>query len=183
MSHMFQSFFFFKSWVPAQVSSITRKQRDSSGFRTVRPDSAASEAIVFLSDRSWQLVLRLTLQVPPDAVLLELGSARVSNQDFGAVALDAQIQPAVKAGGKGLVVEHVAQQDQVKGFSLTADHVFREAHRRLNTVQFTVHLCGDSRDCNTKKWHFQKYRKTMEFVPTWNVYYFNQYNQSGKSSN
>lgn len=57
----------------------------------------------------------------------------------------------MKAGGKGLVIEHVAQQDQVKGFSPAADDVFRETHRRLHTVQFTVHLCGNSSDCNTKR--------------------------------
>ena len=86
----------------------------ASDFRTVAPNTAAGQSIVFFSDRFWQVKLSQLSQEPPDAVSLKLGSARISDQDLGAVGFDAAVQPAVKARGQGLVVEHVTQEDQVK---------------------------------------------------------------------
>lgn len=76
--------------VPA-VTADTRQHKGSSAFWTVQPNSAASEAIVLLFDGHWQVILCQLLQELLDAVFLELGSARVSNQDFGAVGFNTEI--------------------------------------------------------------------------------------------
>lgn len=84
----------------------------------VAPNTAAGQTVVLLSDRLGQLKLSQLMQEPSDAVFLKLGSSRISDQDFGAVAFDAAVQPAVKAGGEGLIIEHVTQEDQVKALRL-----------------------------------------------------------------
>lgn len=80
--------------VPADVPAVTadtRQHKGASAFWTVQPNSAASEAIVLLFDGHWQFILCQLLQELLDAVFLELGSARVSNQDFGAVGFNTEI--------------------------------------------------------------------------------------------
>lgn len=93
------------------TSQITEDPLRSLEFRTVAPNAAAGQTVVLLSDRLGQLKLSQLMQEASDAVFLELGSSRIPDQDFGAVGFDAAVQPAVKAGGEGLVVEHVPQED------------------------------------------------------------------------
>ena len=117
-----------------------------SQFRTVAPNTAAGQTVVLLSDGLGQLKLSERTQKSSDAVLLKLGPPRVSDQDLGAVGFDAVVQPAVEAGGEGLVVEHVTQQDQVEGLGRRTNHVVGETHRRLKAIQLRVHVGGDG--CN-----------------------------------
>ncbi len=123
----------------------------SSEFRAVAPNTAAGQTVVLLSDRLGQLKLSQLTQEPSDAVFLKLRSSRISDQDFGAVGFDAAVQPAVKAGGEGLIIEHVPQEDQVKARGLWTNHAVSEANRRLQAVQLIVHAGCNGCNCNTNR--------------------------------
>lgn len=125
-------------------------------FRMVAPNTAACQTIVLLSNRLRQLIVGQLMQEPSDAMPLKLGSPGISDQDSAVVGFDAAVQPTVKAGGEGLVIEHVAQQDQVKALWIRTNHVVGQANRRVHTVQLTVHpgCSGCNCDTNRRIWYF-----------------------------
>lgn len=120
-------------------------------FRMVIPNTAAGQTIVFLSDWLRQFKLSQLMQKPSYAMFLKLGSLRISDKYFGAMGFNAAVQPAVKAGGEDLVVEHITQEDQVKALRLWTNHVVSYTNEWLQAVQLAVHASRNSSNCNTNR--------------------------------
>lgn len=57
----------------------------------------------------------------------------------------------MKAGAEDFIIEHVAQEDQIKAIDLRTDHIFRHTNRWVQAVQLRVHVCDNGRNCNTEQ--------------------------------